>query len=167
MELSVLVSILLVISYLVAVGYRRGALPDSMGSVAYVLPDGGWRWLWSVWLGASVFTLTPKLFFVMSPIGQMCAHAFATAMLLLVLLPLMKHEGDKGVLALGTVACLFSQICVALINPWWLLVWLFIPALWLDTCMKGATVERWYSGKGVLVCELLCYSDLAFSLLFA
>lgn len=161
MEISLLVSIVLVVMYMVALVYKRGGLPDSMGTEVYILPDGGWRWLWSIWLWSTVYTITPKLFLVVPDSGQPCAHAFATAMLLLGVLPLLKHEGNAGVFALGFVACFFSQVCVMLINPWWLLIWLVIPLLLVDKYYG----RKWFLGKYKLFIELSCYISLVSSLL--
>lgn len=163
MEISILVSIALVAAYMAAVTCKRGGLPESMGTEVYILPDGGWRWLWSIWLWATVYTLTPKLFLVIPESGDPCAHAFATAMLLLGVLPLLKHEGNTGVFALGFVACFFSQVCVLLINPWWLLIWIIIPLMLADRRCGG----KWFSGKYKLFIELSCYASLVCSLLFA
>lgn len=161
MEISILVSMALVALYIGLVCYRKGEIPENMGAVAYLLPDGGWRWLWSVWLWSTVYTLTPKLFVVIPDAGQPCAHAFATAMLLLGILPLLKHEGNKGVYALATVACFFSQVCVALVCPWFLLTWLSMPAMLAGRhCWRGLEKVRQR-----LVMELSCYVSLAGSLL--
>lgn len=160
MDLCILISMALVALYIALVYRRRGSLPDSMGTEVYVIPDGGWRWLWSVWMWSTVYTITPKLFHVIPEQGQPCAHAFATAMLLLGILPLLKHEGDRGVFALGLAACFMSQVCVALVCPWWLLMWLSLPALaaWRSDLLAG--------GRYRLFVELTCYCSLTGSLLF-
>lgn len=44
------ISILLVALYVGAATWKERELPESISAMVYLLPEGGWRWLWSVWL---------------------------------------------------------------------------------------------------------------------
>ena len=74
------ISILLVASYVGAATWSEKELPDSISAMVYLLPEKG-RWLWIVWIWAATFTLTPILFEVMPDNWQALAHGFATSML--------------------------------------------------------------------------------------
>lgn len=162
---SIIVSMCLVAAYIFgAVRYKHGECPSDMKEIAYALPDG-WRWLTSVWMAATVYTLTPKLFLVIPDRWEVCAHCFATAMTMLCILPMLKHEGNKSHQVLDVVSSVFGQICVIIINPLWLALWLVVPVLMVRS--RHDMSRRWQDGRIKLVCSLLCYATIALALLFA
>lgn len=163
--LSIIISICLVAGYILLARIYKGNNPSSMKEIAYILPEGGWRWLQSVWMAATLYTLTPKLFLVIPDRWEVCAHCFATAMTMLCILPLLKHEGNKSHQVLDVVSSVFGQICVLIINPLWLALWLVVPVLMARS--RHEMSRRWQDGRIKLVCSLLCYATLALALLFS
>ena len=49
-----LISISLVVLYVGTTIWIKKELPDSISAMVYDLPEGGWRWLWTVWLAVAV-----------------------------------------------------------------------------------------------------------------
>jgi hypothetical protein len=82
-------------------------------------------------------------------------------------MPLVRNESNKAHNVLGISAGIFSQICVAILDPDWLFSWaLFIflmgsvyiqPQGWLGKAMKG---------KGIFVAEVACWISVMGSLIF-
>ena len=160
-----------VISLCACIGYylrRSGELPESFMSMAYRCKK---KWLWTLWLWSTTFTLTPALFEVMPESWHGVAHAYATSMLLLGVIPFVKHEYkgecNRAFSLLGMCACLFSQLCVAILCPYVLLVWipLWIPfstlclaaLLGYNECPDSLSL---FGGKGLFYFESVCYVSL-------
>lgn len=47
---SIILSFLLVASYVGAAIWKDKKLPESISAMVYILPKGGWQWLWTIWL---------------------------------------------------------------------------------------------------------------------
>lgn len=147
------------------IGYnlcRHGELPHSISAMAYRLPRKQ-RFLWTLSMWAAVFTLTPITFEVIPDHLEAIPHAFATTMLLITLMPLVKRNMSNGHRALIVAAGIFSQACVIVACPWLLLLW---PAAFLYFFLMDVTtndIPRIFWGKGSIVAELLCYAALYLS----
>ena len=152
------ISILLVASYVGAATWSEKELPDSISAMVYLLPEKG-RWLWIVWIWAATFTLTPILFEVMPDNWQALAHGFATSMLFVGAMPLVRHEANKGHYALAISAGIFSQLCVLIINHVWMLTWSVLAVISIFTKSSGE-FPKWLTSKGVTIIEIVCYVNL-------
>ncbi len=161
-----IVSILLVILYTGITIWRNRELPISISSMVYDLPRRS-QWLWTVWVWAATYTLTPALFDIMPEDYGAVAHGFATAILFTGAMPLVRDEKNTAHNVLGITAGVFSQLCVLILNPVWLTVWMVMaflcgslyiqPQGWL-----AKAVDR----KGVFIAEALCWLSLTGSLIF-
>ena len=159
MIVLLIVSILLVALYVGAAIWKERELPDSISSLVYLLPDGKWRWLWTVWIWAATYTLTPALFELMPESLGAVAHAFATSMLFTGAMPLVKRESNRTHNILAISAGVFSQMCVVIICPWWLLLWTLMVILFL-LAMKENGLPQWINQKGLFVTEIVCWLAL-------
>ena len=161
-----IVSILLVVSYVGITIWKRRELPESVSAMVYNLPKP-WQWLWIVWLWASTYTLTPALFEVMPEDWGVIAHAFATSMLFIGAMPLMKDSENRAHYALAIAAGIFSQLCVLIIDAQWLATWLVFPFLMASVYVQPqGGIAKAVNGKGVFVAEVVCYIALEGSLIF-
>lgn len=160
------ISLALAVLYTGAAILAGNRLPDSVSAMVYVMPKAG-RYLWTVWIWAVTLLLCPALFETIGEDFGILAHCFATSMMFVGAMPLVRNESNKAHNVLGIAAGVFSQICVAIIDPNWLFSWaLFIflmgsvyvqPQGWLGKAMKG---------KGIFVAEMSCWISVMGSLIF-
>lgn len=167
MIILLLISILLVALYTGAAIWTHKELPDSVSSMVYYLPKHG-KWFWTVWIWAATYTLTPALFEVIPENFGVIAHAFATSVLFVGAMPLVKDESNKAHNVLGISAGIFSQLCVLLICPWCLALW-GVMGILMAVCVgvlgKNCIIPKFLNGKGVFVAEVICYITIVTSLL--
>jgi len=165
MTMLILSSVLAVLYTGTAI-WRKNRLPDSVSAMVYDLPKAG-QYLWTVWIWAVTLLLCPKLFEIVPENFEVLAHCFATSMMFIGAMPLVKGEQNKAHNVLGITAGIFSQICVFVIDPDWLSSWmLFVflvgsiyvqPQGWLGKAMKGKTI---------FVAEAVCWLSVMGSLIF-
>ena len=71
--------------------------------------------------------------------------------------PLFDKDHRKAHYVLGVLAGIMSQVCVAIVSPWWLVTWMLYVALIL---LSSYTQYKWLDytyGKGVFIIEMTCY----------
>ena len=170
-RLGALYSLFSICAYIGYYYLQRGGFPESFMAMAYRHKR---KWLWTLWLWSTTYTLTPALFEVMPDNWHGVAHAYATSMLLLGVIPFVKHEYsgecNRAFSLLGICACLFSQLCVAILCPLVLLMWipLWIPlsafffAAFLGYNERPDSLNL-FNGKGLFLFEVICYFSLYLS----
>lgn len=157
------ISVLLVALYVGATIWKHRELPDSVSAMVYYLKKGNSRWIWTVWIWAATFTLTPVLFEAIPENFGIVAHCFATSMLFVGAMPLVKDSSNTAHNILGVSAGIFSQICVVLICPWWLVIWSFMACLIFGAMARfndSCEIPKVFDGKGITIAELSCYIAL-------
>ena len=165
-----LLSLLLVTLFLGVAIWRLRALPESMSAMVYILPKGGWRWLWTVWLWAvALLTCIPAIealsqkglevfgFFTLACLG------FTGAM------PVFLKEQNRWHNILGVAGGIFSQVCVLIVCHFFLVSWLLMVWLLIDSLVPSSDPEkeskpRWYDKKGVTISECICYTTMFLAL---
>ena len=148
MSAPVILSILLVVSYVGATIWKERKFPDSISSMVWALPEGAWRWLWSVWLViVSVLTFAP-IIGVLDTVGlgifgflPMVCFGFVAAW------PLFDQDHAKLHNIVAVIGGVFSQVAVLLICPELLALWL----LMLLALLKPLRC------KSVMISECICY----------
>ena len=159
MTTTIVLSILLAVSFAGATIRRLRALPDSISAMVYALPEGGWRWLWSAWLAiVDILTFAPVVE-ILDVRGLGILGFLPMAMLMFVAAwPIFDREHYRWHNILGTAAAVVSQVDVWLICPYWLLLWLLMPSV---VFIKGIYhTGTCFNGKGVLIAEVVCYAVL-------
>lgn len=146
-----ILSILLVVSFVGIITWRNKELPESISAMVYDLPEGGWRWLWSVWLWlVTVFTYAPMMD-VLDARG--CGVFVFLTMLCLFLagaMPLFQTETKKWHYVSAIAGGVLSQVCCCVVLHWWVVL-----PLWLVFTVLMVFVK--VRGKEVLLAEMLCY----------
>lgn len=158
-----IISILLVALYVGATIWKHRELPDSISALVYYLKKGNSRWIWTLWIWAATYTLTPALFEAIPENFGIVAHCFATSILFVGAMPLVRDSSNTAHNILGFSAGVFSQICVILICPCWLLVWSFMACLIIFAMVRfngSYGLPEVIDGKGTLIAETLCYISL-------
>ena len=145
----------------------RGGVPESVSGLVYNLSER-MRWLWSAWLVAVAMTVMVPL---MTALDDAAWLGWLTVVGLVGAAVTPICNGDTHLLhdVFGVSAGVLSQVCVAVLCPWWLLVW----ALWLPL-LAGAMAALndakdppcLFGGHGVLAAELTCAVTLYGSLIF-
>lgn len=149
-------SILLVALYVGAAIWKERELPESISAMVYVLPKQE-QWLWTLWIWAITLLLAPTLFDTIGEDFGAVAHCFATSMMFVGAMPLIRNETNKAHNALGIAAGIFSQVCVVIINPWWLMTWfvlLIIP--FCDRKWYVPGLPMWMIRSRIFIVESVC-----------
>lgn len=160
-----ILSVLLAALYLGAASIRLRTLPESVSALVYLLPHGGWQWLWTLWLWAVTFLLTPALIEAMPDAWRFFALLCVACLLFVGAVPLFDTDHHRLHNALGIASGILSQACVWFVSPWWLLLWLLMAAVGVDAWFVHPRLPRWYDHKGVLIAELICAATVYGSLL--
>lgn len=155
-----ILSMVMAAAYVAAATLHWRRAPESLSAMVYVLPPGGWRWLWTLWLWAVALTACVPLMDVMPDEWRSLAFAVLTLLAFVGVFPLFDDAHRRQHCVMAVAAGVFSQLCVAMLCAWWLLAWLvYVPLLlimalpdvrWCETVAKA--VEH----KGVLIAEAVC-----------
>lgn len=155
-----ILSILLVALGMGAAIWKGRELPESVSAMVWLLPKGGWRWLWMVWLlMADIFTLAPAIEILDAKNLGVLGFLPMVLMAFVAVWPLFDTEHRKWHNAFGIAAGVATQPCVWFICPWWLFGWLLIPAAIIAMYCQPDRM-KWLDGKGVTVAEIICYVTL-------
>ena len=150
------ISALLVVLYLGAAIWVKRGLPDSISAMVHDLPKG-WKWVWAVWLALVTLTLAPALTTsIQSEWRSLAAYLCIVCLAMTAALPLVPGEHNTAHYTCGIASGVFSQLCVAYISKLWLLVWIVVIVLFIDSVTLASHKERWYEKPAVLVIECLC-----------
>lgn len=153
-----IVSILLVALYVGATIWKRKELPESVSAMVYDLPKQG-QWLWTVWIWSVGFSSFPIVFEAMPEKWEAVAHAFATSLVFVGAMPVVRGKRNTAHNILGVSAGIFSQVLVLRVCPWWLLVWMPMAVLMLMCSVRisgNSCIPSILEGKGIFIAEDLC-----------
>lgn len=139
----------------------RGGVPESVSGLVYNLSEK-MRWAWSGWLIAVATTLMVPL---MSALGDVAWLGWLTVVCLIgaAVTPVFRQDTRTTHYVCGIAAGVLSQVCVACICPWWLLVWLiWIPLIsgTMGALNDAEEMPRVLGGYGVIVAEVMCAVSL-------
>lgn len=157
MNTSLIISAALAVLFVGATIMRTKKIPESISAMVYSLPKSS-RWIWIVWMWAVSLTLAPSLIEKCGLVGFLTIGCliFCGAM------PLVKDEPNKMHNVFGIAAGILSQVCVAIINPWWLLLWIvLLPFIFGAMASFDDTEEPVVAdGKGVMISECIAFTAL-------
>ena len=151
MIVFVCLSVALVVLFSGAYLLKVGKLPDSISAMVYGL-ESPHRWIWILWMWAvSLVTCIP--FIEVLP-ENWKAMGFLTLVCLgfVGAMPLVEKEKNTSHYSFGISAGILSQIVVAMICPWWLLLWATFPVCGILGIAFGE--------KSTLVAEIICYATM-------
>ena len=154
------ISLALAVLYTGAAILAGNRLPDSVSAMVYVMPKAG-RYLWTVWIWAVTLLLCPALFETIGEDFGVLAHCFATSMMFVGAMPLVRNESNKAHNVLGVAAGVFSQLCVLLINHCWLIMWFgFVASVFFVVYRKNKSLNIVLTDYGVFLSESFCWLTL-------
>ena len=139
----------------------RGGVPESVSGLVYNLSEK-MRWSWSGWLVVVALTLMVPL---MSALGDVAWLGWLTVVCLIgaAVTPVFNRDTRTTHYVCGIAAGVLSQVCVACLCPWWLLVWLiWLPLLagTMGALNDAEEMPRVLGGYGVIVAEVMCAVSL-------
>lgn len=142
--MCILISLLMAVLYVGAAIIIKKEIPESISSMVYVLPEGGWRWLWTIWIWFQGFLLISPLMDSLPEEWRWLGFLTIASLVFCGAMPLFIKEQNKWHNILGVSSGVLSQFCVLVINPWFLFIWiLMISALWMKN-------------KAVFISEAIC-----------
>lgn len=145
---------------LVAVIWKKGELPNSISDIVFDLPSK-YQWLWTVWIWLMIAGVTPSLFEAMKDSPYQFIGFLTVACLLFVgAWPLFNKDTIKSHNIGAILGGVFSQLCVLIINPCWLLLWFIVVVLGFNNKMP-----KFLEGKGILLYELVSILALVLAIL--
>lgn len=150
--MAALLSVIMAVLYVGAAIIIKRQIPESISSMVYILPEGGWRWLWTIWLWSEGFLLIVPLTDALPDEWRIIAFLTIASLVFCGAMPLFVKEQNKWHNILGVSSGILSQLCVLIINPWYLSIWiLMISALRIKN-------------KIVFIAEAICYITILLSL---
>ena len=160
-----IVSILLVVSFVGIAIWRKRELPESISAMVFDMKQ---PWLWSVWLWAVTITLAPSLIDSIPEPWKVFGFFCLACLMFVGVVPLFDTEHRKWHYVLGFIAGVLSQACVWYICPWWLLLWLPMIGLCVAALLgynDSKDIPSVINGKGVFIAECICYVSLVLAIL--
>ena len=157
MKWLLIASILLVVLYVGATIWKERKLPHSISAMVYSLPEGGWRYLWTIWVWAITLLLAPALFETIDEDFGVVAHCFATSLMFVGAMPLVKDDSNKSHEVMAILAGVFSQACVGIICPWWFLLWIAFAVIpFMDRKWYVPGLPMWMINSRLFLIEAVC-----------
>lgn len=155
MQTMIVISMILVALYVGATIYHTKKMPESVSAMVYAFP---FKWLWTIWLWLVTFMIVPSLIETLGETVKFIGFLTIASLGFCGAMPLFDKENNLLHYIFGFSAGILSQVCVALISPWWL-------TLWFSYVLLTAGIWRWTEGKGVFFMECICYLSLVGALI--
>lgn len=131
--------------YTAAVIGKRRELPESISSMVYDLPKR-WQYLWTVWLWLVGLGVCIPLIEILPETWKFVGFLTMACIGFVGAMPLFVEEQRKAHNIFGVSAGILSQVCVLIVNPWWLTAWVLFPLSYI----LGSR------GKEVFIAEVIC-----------
>ena len=163
------ISILLVVLFVGTAIWNNKELPESVSAMVYDLPRSG-QWVWIVWMWAVALLMCIPLIDALPDGARMLGFLTLACLVFCGAMPISDNTTNRRAHnAFGILGGVLSQVCVAIVSPWWLLAWLFFVVIYVydllplqDRCVYSS---HWYDGKGVFLKETICAITVFESLL--
>ena len=157
--ISLILAVVAVVLYVIV----KNELPASISAMVYELPKGGWQWSWTVWLWVVLVLLTPQLMTVLDDSYKMLGFLTVGCLAFVAAMPLFERTDRKWHYVLAIAGGILSQVCVALICPWWLLLWfvmVYLVGRSFAANNDAENIPEVLNGKGVFVAEVICMATV-------
>ena len=98
-------------------------VPESISAMVYDLPKDK-QWIWILYMWTIAFTVSPHIIELLDENFKVLGFLMMASLAFCGAMPLVEDSKNIAHNVFGISAGILSQICVALINPKWLLVWI-------------------------------------------
>lgn len=158
MWILTVISMVVAVAYVGSVVWKTGELPASVSACVYEFSERKALMCWTLTMWVSGICGLLPLAVKMGDLGWIGWLGMAGFGFLGVA-PLIKGSRNTVHYIIGVATGVISQICVYLVSPWWIAVWLlYVP--FVGGCMgaynDSEEVPTVCNGKGVLLAEILC-----------
>lgn len=158
MTAAVMCSIILTVLFTGAVIMRERKVPESISAMVFALPEGGWQWLWTVWLWAvDILTFAPVIGLLEERGVAYLGFATMACLAFVGVWPLFDTEHRKWHYLLAVIGGILSQVCILFICHQLLWVW---PAVALLAITSAAGRWRGVWLRMTLISEVVCYATV-------
>lgn len=160
MTTMLILSILLAASFVGVAIWRKRKLPVSISSLVYLF-EGNYRMIWTVWMWAVALLTAPALIDAMPEDFKFVGFLTIASLVFTGAMPLFMEDNKKMHFFFAYTAGILSQLCVVMICPWWLGVWMVFAFL-----MGSIYVQPWgdiakiVEHKGAFIAEMCCAASL-------
>lgn len=149
--LLALASLVIAVAFIVNAAVKENGMPESISSLVYDMKK---KWVWSLWLLVTGLLALPKLLDSLPDMWKFFGFLMFIALVGTDLTPLYIKDDRKIHNAFCIVLGVLSQVCVAILSPYWLPLWvLFLPLMGMS--LLGGC-PKWLEGKGLFVIEMIC-----------
>ena len=165
MKTLIIISVIIALSYVAGVIWKKRELPCSLSAMVFEL-KGKWKWLWTAWMWAVTFTICIPTIEALPECVKFLGFLMMGSLIFVGAMPLFESETKEEHYTFAIIGGVLSQLCVAFICPWCLLTWLGMTAvifLHLRDCKRDDERTKWYTGKGTFLAEVSCYVALVLS----
>lgn len=165
MKTLIIISVVIALSYVAGVVWKKRELPCSLSAMVFEL-KGNARWLWTAWLWAVTFTIGIPTIEALPESVKFLGFLMMACLTFVGAMPLFESETKVEHYTFAIIGGVLSQLCVAFICPWCLLTWLGMAAvifLHLRDIKRDDERTKWYTGKGTFLAEVICYVALVLS----
>ena len=160
MIIMTIISLILAVVAVVLYVLVKNELPASISDMVYELPQGCWQWAWTIWLWVVLVLLTPQLMTVLDYSYKVLGFLTVGCLALVGAMPLFEGTDRKWHYILAIAGGVLSQVCVAVICPWWLLLWLGFAYLVVFSSKEPERLPESLNGKGVFIAEAICMATV-------
>ena len=161
--MSIIPSIITTITYVVTYIIKNKELPQSISAMVYSLPKKQ-EWIWTAWMFTLAILTAPALLNALPDNLEGVGFATVASLAFCGAMPLVKSEKNTLHDIFGIATGILSQICVAIIAPKWLLVWIVMLVLYTLKLFKVDIASKLLNQKAVFIAESLCVTSLFGSL---
>lgn len=156
----VLFGFILAFSMLAYVTYANGVLPKSLSDMVFLHDNNIWQSIWALWLTMVSFCVAIPAISVLVGIGKLLGVFMMACLLFTSALPLTLSNISELHDYLAVASGVLSQVIVAVVNPWFLLLWVVFALYWT------IDVDEVSYKREVLLAEIICYLAISFAVMF-
>ena len=154
-----IIPILLVVLYVGTAIWNSKELPDSVSAMVYDLPRSG-QWVWTVWMWAVSLLMCIPLIEVLPENLELLGFLTLWCLVMCGAMPISDNRVSRRAHnVFGILSGVLSQVCVAIVSPWWLLLWSLLAVAWIWTTKDYG--RKALDGKGVFLAEAICLLTVA------
>lgn len=133
-------------------------VPESISAMVYNLPKDK-QWIWILYMWTIAFTISPYIIELLDENFKVLGFLMMASLAFCGAMPLVEDSENIAHNVFGICAGILSQICVALINPMWLLVWIVMIVFIIPK------LNKILSKYSVFISECLCATSIYCSLI--
>lgn len=156
----ILFGLILTLVMLAYATHTKGGLPNSLSEIVFLHDKNIWQGVWALWLTTVSFCVAIPTISMLVGIGKLLGVFMMACLLFTSALPLTLGNITELHNYLAIVSGVLSQAIVAVLNPWFFLLWaLFVFYL-------SSEIGEEVYGKELLFAEMICFLSISLAVMF-